>query len=99
MFQRNTQIDREDAGVEQMMHILCTHQRFRSKTRSCREILEGNGEKYYKEMQGEISLEDAEKCYAVSCEAKSLFGNFDLKESREENIENANSRLGHLQKY
>ena len=35
----------------------------------------------------------------MSCEAKSLFGNFDLKESREENIENANSRLGHLQKY
>ena len=45
---------REDAGVEQMMHILCTHQRFRSKTRSCREILEGNGEKYYKEMQRNI---------------------------------------------
>ena len=45
---------REDAGVEQMMHILCTHQRFRSKTRSCGEILEGNGEKYYKEMQRNI---------------------------------------------
>ena len=46
--------DREDTGVEQMMHILCTHQRFSSKTRSCGEILEGNGEKYYKEMQRNI---------------------------------------------
>ena len=64
----------------------------------CREIFEGNGEKYYNKMQRNI-LRRAEKCYAVSCEAKSLFGNFDLKESREENIENANSRLGHLQKY